>query len=512
MAVSKLHVERASEAPDPACFDQHAEMATLSAMLNDPGAASVAIVGVQLTVGDFHDPDLGALYDCIRALADAGTPVDPITTTDHLRNRSPVEWTDWKTLVGHLYDVVPTSMHIEEHARIVKRWAQHRCAAAKARDVLRRIEHGGGSPVADLAPDLRALADDIEATPARAEPLYHTLRELRERPELLRAPEAVIPLVGYRGRTTLVVGREKVAGKSTFLGAGAAKCSAGAPFLGHETRKSRVLLVDLEEHLSDPLQRLLGFGADVDNVAICPRTPNSLDTVAKMIKSFSPDVVIIDSLTQITPGMQNRSGGEEWQPVMDRLNSFARDHNIAVVIIHHANKSTGESRDSTVITAAVDMILTLRPGESANVRQITPQGRWTLGSYAVRYEAGEFSLVGVEAPLPLRVLEFVRTHPLCGKRAIRDGVSGRQADVDAALLDLQHSGLVVNDGNNAKHAWRVSETPGHAPDTPRDTPNVNRVSRYNTTRDTLRDTAPIVSSLTPLKGSEDTDTGAWSAQ
>ena len=85
---------------------------------------------------------------------------------------------------------------------------------------------------------------------------------------------------------------------------------------------------------------------------------------------------------------------------------------------------------------------------------------WTLRLWYRSVDLGSvFSTV-----LVTRVLLFVEQHPQCSKRTLRDGVGGRDADVDAAIRRLLDRGAVQNTGTANAHAY----VPTRAPTTERE--------------------------------------------
>jgi len=116
-----------------------------------------------------------------------------------------------------------------------------------------------------LPPPDRAEAA-VTPPPVADRPLaLHTLAELLANPAALRPPVAVVPRCAWRARVALVVGREKLGGKSTFLTAGAANLTRGGEFLSERVPAGSVLWVTADhEHASEIVQRALRFGADRD--------------------------------------------------------------------------------------------------------------------------------------------------------------------------------------------------------------------------------------------------------
>src|SRR5687767_5216631 len=91
------------------------------------------------------------------------------------------------------------------------RWKFSRLRSARSVTMPRRR-----ADVAAVATDATAYLERVSgngATPQR--PLYRSLGELREHPELLLPPEAAIPYLAYNQRVTMLAATEKT-GKTTL--------------------------------------------------------------------------------------------------------------------------------------------------------------------------------------------------------------------------------------------------------------------------------------------------------
>src|SRR5262249_51434896 len=100
---------------------------------------------------------------------------------------------------------------------------------------------------------------------------FPTLRDILSRPELMTKPEALVRLVAWPGRVTLLAGAEKRAGKSTFLAAAVGRLARGKPFLGLEPagKPRGALWVSAdEEHTADVVGRFMRLGAPKDHIAV----------------------------------------------------------------------------------------------------------------------------------------------------------------------------------------------------------------------------------------------------
>ena len=280
-----------------------------------------------------------------------------------------------------------------------------------------------------------------------------TLADLLAHPELLHAPASVIPYFAWRGRVTLLAGREK-GGKSTLAAAGAATLSRGGYFLGEFTDCARVLWLSADsESLYDQVARFQRFGAEPTNTDLVTdwdRTPSGLFRAAG-----GAAVVVIDTLASFAELVAPDAGSSAaWTPIMLAIKRCANETGAAFILLHHANKVTGAYRDSTAIGAGVDVILEMtETSDEPNVRHIRARGRWHLADFTVRLVQDTFVLDDNVPSLDARVLAHVEAHPGKSGRAIRLALGGRDGDVVAALGRLEHNALIANQGTERCAEW-----------------------------------------------------------
>lgn len=305
-----------------------------------------------------------------------------------------------------------------------------------------------------------------------------TLRAILEDPAALEPPEPLAERIAYRGYHTLLASREKC-GKSTFMSATAAAVSRGSRFLGVRAERAPVLYVTLDESPKDTARRLKAFGADPDRVHLLRRLSAPTDPLGDLeaaIKATGPAFVGVDTLAEFVRGLGPDSGdAQAWTAIISGLTRLARDYEAAVVTNHHTQKAKHEYRDSGAIGASVDLILTMkRAATDASVRRVEALGRIPVESYALRLRgdphdpedgAPRYELASGEIPLDARLVLFVEHNAGCSKRAIREGVSGRGTDIDAALRRLEKRGTIKVDRRGQAHAFRtVSATVSRPPE------------------------------------------------
>jgi hypothetical protein len=328
---------------------------------------------------------------------------------------------------------------------------------------------------AQPAGDTPAAPAGSNGRPAADAPFVRTLAQLLEDPDALRPPEATVPRLGYRGRTTLLFAREK-AGKSTLMTAGAAALTRGVDFLGERCSPRSALWVSADqEHASEIAQRAVRFGADPARFHVLwPRAPFAdLMAVLDGLHPF-PGLIVIDTLAAFASTLvSDPSQSAEWPDVLLPLVRVARDLDVAVVIDHHAKKGEGGGyRDSTAIGALVDLLLEVRV-DAGNLarRNVTALGRWPIPNFTLDLVGDRYQVVaGNELSLDARILLYVEQHPGTSLRMVRDHVGGRAEDTGEAMARLIARGAVtdVSTASN-KHeyvAGAAAAEPSEDPDAP----------------------------------------------
>jgi hypothetical protein len=289
-----------------------------------------------------------------------------------------------------------------------------------------------------------------------------TMRALMGMLGEVRAPEEVVPGLAAVGRVALLAAREKM-GKSTFAAAAAVEVSRGGSILGQPVQEGVVLWVGLEEAVQDALLRFKEMGANPDNLVLLERLdgPGGATQLKVEIVAHKARFVVIDSLAKFSAGLvedENSSSG--WTRELGHISDIARCTGAAIVILHHANRSTGSYRGSSAIGANVDMIVEMfEDAKDSTVRLLKPKGRWRTTPYAVRYDPDTSTYEpvvladGSEASARARddgrqaqILSWLAQHPGSGKAKIREGIGGRAEHVDDALRALVAAGKVTHLG------------------------------------------------------------------
>ena len=309
-------------------------------------------------------------------------------------------------------------------------------ALLRGYDAVREALRVAGGSAA--APD--ALSHGVPETataaeqPAGPRTPFLSLRELLQRPELLRPPEAVIPRLAWRGRTTLLAGPDK-SGKSTLMAHAAARLTTGHVWLDAMLRRGRVLWCGLEEAVGDAVLRFRGLVADPDAVELYFEQPDDLlETLRARLREQPADLLLVDSLAEyarVQLGASPEEGDSSgWGRVVRPLVALGREAGCAVVLLHHVTKAGGVYRGSTEIAAAVDALWEMslpRDGEDPTLRRFKGRARWPVEEWTVRMTDGRFALGG-GGPLPLeaQILLDVAQHPGTSRNALHGRLRGRK--------------------------------------------------------------------------------------
>jgi hypothetical protein len=298
------------------------------------------------------------------------------------------------------------------------------------------------------------------AEPRVLSPQVRTLAQLLMDPDALKPPAIVAPVIANRAQVTLVAGREKLSGKSTFVTAAAAGVTRGGLFLGEPCLSAHVLFVSADqEHGSIIAQRAMRFGADPDRLHVLwPRA--GLNDVLAAVELVHPGWVIIDTLSNYATGLQDPHSSAEWPAVLMPLVSLAREREIAITVPHHATKGQDSGyRDSTAIGACVDMIVTLHPvPDSPARRRITCLGRWPARDLVVELVGDAYSIVQTgQLGSDAQVLAFIAQHPGCSKNTLRTSLGMGREPIDRAVDLLLERKAIENRGAGRAHQYHAVE-------------------------------------------------------
>ena len=436
------------------------EAAVLGAVLEDAGALA-KVLGTGLEARDFSGEGDALVWTIASRLARQGGAADAVTVRAELERSGLLERVGGSARIASLLDAMPDVANVEHYARLVRLDAARRRLATAARAAAEAPQDV--SALASLRERLVAL-EALGSGKAADAAEWRTLAAIAADPAALEPPPVVAAGFAWSGRVTLFAGAPK-AGKSTTARHVAASVSAGRQFLSHPSLAGTVLVANLEEHTADAARGLIEARADADKIVLADRLPEGVADLRRAAERYHPAFVVIDSLAAFAAGrIADPSSSAQWTPLMLELTALARDSGAALLLIHHATKSTGTYRDSSAIGANVDCILEMTPDErDATARKIRARARWPIEDFTIRYIDGRLDLAAAGLSIDAQVWAAITATPGLSKRGVRQAVPGRAEVVDAAVRALVDQGMVEDRGSAKAAAYypRTEMQRGH---------------------------------------------------
>lgn len=270
-----------------------------------------------------------------------------------------------------------------------------------------------------------------------------------------------------KGEITLLSGREK-AGKSTLIFALLSALQTGEPFLCRQTKPCRVLLVEEapKSVMDEAVQRFgLHEVLTVLKAHIPPpkqNLPSLCPELAEIVQAEQVDLLVIDtygSFSGLKGEQENQAGAV--QTALEPLRRLSDGFGVAVLLVHHNNRSDDEYRGSTALGAFVDTIITFKRAEGNRPRHrvLEAVGRHTEETsilihleedgFTYTCEDPEESALQGALKAVLRVLD-ASAEPLTQGELVQ--LTGLQRQrVSEAVLHLTATGEVLRTGRGTRN-------------------------------------------------------------
>lgn len=205
-----------------------AERAVVGSLLIDPDAI-IKLRGI-LPVEAFYDSKLGWIYGAIINLADRGVKADILTVCDELADRKQLADIGGASFVMALVNSVPTSIHAEHYAGVVRKGWERRDTVAIAQRIVKAAMNGSGlDDAAQMIADARKKHSGVAEGPqSMATIVDDTIRMASEAADNRQAGRDVVqptPFLALNkalaggmmaGDVVTVIGSPGI-GKSTFV-------------------------------------------------------------------------------------------------------------------------------------------------------------------------------------------------------------------------------------------------------------------------------------------------------
>jgi len=375
----------ASAAPVPP-QNLEAEESVLGAMMISPGA--IGAVSEILDAGDFYRESHAKVYRAALALYAKGEPVDAITLTDELEERSELEAVGGRVRLHELAALVPASANASHYARIVHETATLR-GLIRAGGEIARLGWERPGETGDLVDQAEQILYDLSQQRVTGEwsEIEALLKESFERitalyesgVDLTGTPSGFRDLdrltSGFQPGNLIIVAARPSMGKSAL-----ALCMAANMGVRHGIP---VGLFTLEMSKSEVTQRLMCSEAKVESQRLrngklapddWPRLTAACDKLAKApiyvddtgllnmmeirskarrLKARHPDLglIIVDYLQLLTPSQRRDSDGrvQEVSEMSRSLKILARDLDVPIVALSQLSRAVEQRTDKRPI-------------------------------------------------------------------------------------------------------------------------------------------------------------------
>src|SRR5436305_3534476 len=365
-----------------------AEESVLGAMMLSPGA--IGAVSEIVDAGDFYRESHAKIYRAAVALYAKGEPVDAITLTDQLEERSELEDVGGRVRLHELAALVPATANAAHYARIVHETATLR-GLIRAGGEIARLGWERPGETGDLVDQAEQILYDLSQQRVTGEwsEIEELLKESFER--ITQLYESGVDLTGtpsgFRDLDRLTSGFQP-----GNLIIGAARPSMGKSALAlcmaanMGVRKNiPVGIFTLEMSKSEVTQRLMCSEAKVESQRLrngklapddWPRLTAACDKLAKApiyvddtgsinmmeirskarrLKSRHPDLglIVVDYLQLMSSGVSAENRVQEVSQISRSLKILARDLDVPILALSQLSRAVEQRHDKRPILSAL---------------------------------------------------------------------------------------------------------------------------------------------------------------
>ena len=213
---------------------------------------------------------------------------------------------------------------------------------------------------------------EVVNAPPQGSPLQRLGEAMADRKD----PEWLVEGVFASGCFYILAGEPKMGNKTTLASHLSICLASGENFLGLETKRCRVAVLNLEDGKQTMLNRFWRFGIEVGSeieIDLLIEEDRYEEAVEIIRKSKNPpDVLIIDPLLEVEllMGVQSENAAVEMGRVLKSLRSLARKCGICVILLHHAGAKS-DMRGSSTLKGSTDGWITIKYKKKLKMRRMS---------------------------------------------------------------------------------------------------------------------------------------------
>lgn len=265
-----------------------------------------------------------------------------------------------------------------------------------------------------------------------------------------------------QGGCSLLAAKPKV-GKTTLSRCLALSVARGEEFLGQKTYARSVLLMTLEDKLSEVGRHFRELGADAeDQISILSEAPKTVSQLREIIEANKFGLVVIDTMILGVRGLVDLNDYLQVSQAIAPYVQLARDANTHIMFCHHLSKRERGGGDqilgSTALFGSVDAVLLIdRQKAKRTFHTIMRYGNdWPLSELTFLDETKKLILIAheemdLDAEMRSNIETFVRRKPIpLSEKEIDAGISGRTERKRRCLRQLLEMKILERSGSGRK--------------------------------------------------------------
>ena len=454
-----------------------AEEAVLGSIMIDP--ERLGAVRRRLSAPDFFIVKNGWVYEAILALDEKRMPIDFVTVSREMEARGQLEEIGGPAFLAHLSNDVPTAVHAEGYARIVKQLAVRRSMLAAISGAAQGAYDESNDVLAAMGDAIHGLRSLRNAAAAQLsdEKIYLTVQDLLG----TEWPETIWIVPGFMPAGLGFVGGKQKAGKSWLLMQIACAVGSGGRVFNLKVERGPVLylaLEDSERRLSNRARKQQWPGdLDCDFVTfktfeqeIGDLAAGGAERIGQMVEQRGYRLVVVDTFSK-SIGMYMKSGEQNDASAVTKalatLQSVAISQNCAIAFVDHHGKAVkhdgGDPVNDVIGSVAkggvADWMWGLYRERGKLGATLTIVGRDIDGdqmlslSFDKEFGCWQYEGDGSNVTMTNRrqeILDAVRTMKRAMLQTIADMVHQPKGHTHDRLQELVHGGLVrrIEEGSN----------------------------------------------------------------
>lgn len=284
--------------------------------------------------------------------------------------------------------------------------------------------------------------------------------------DILKLSEEPVPWLVenllIQGGCSLLAAKPKV-GKTTLTRCLTLAVARGDHFLGQATKKSNVLLLTLEDKLSEVGRHFKMLGAnESDSIALLPEAPASVSQMKKIIEAGNFGLVVIDTMILGVRGLSDLNDYLQVSQSIAPYVHLARETNAHIMFVHHLSKRERGGGDqilgSTALFGSVDAVILIdRQKQRRTLTTIMRYGTdWPISDLIFSEESKCISInahqeVDLDEEMRLKIETFIKSKGIAlSEKEIDTGVSGRTDRKRRCLRQLVEAKVIERSGLGRK--------------------------------------------------------------